>query len=168
MSLPPDYVPWCETHGLNPWHPDEWPAAGREAFHVWKWNAAVARWLMRIDDGTWDLVSPERRAELVAEDVAFAEAPPPSRPFTSCPCHPFTPIESVADERPPEKRASPAEVAVWIDADPATRAALEPKTAACLAWLEATFADPAYRRAVRRLRSRRVSFLSGRQPSVTP
>lgn len=165
MSLPPDYVPWCRTHGLNPWHPDDWPEAGREAFQAWKRQQVAQRWVTRMKAGTWDLLSPDRQAELVAEDVACAEAPPPSRPFTSCPCHPFAPVGSVADTRLPEERASAAEVAVWIDADPATRAALEPKTAACLAWLEATFADPAYRRAVRRLRSRRMSFLSGRQPS---
>ena len=119
MSLPPDYVPWCHAHDLNPWHPDEWPPAGREAFQTWKRELAAARWVHRMKSGLWDLLSPERQAELVWEDVDWAEEPPPSRPYKRCPCHMFG------------------------NAGPATDPRLPPNTAAaCLVWLEQTFRRP--------------------------
>jgi hypothetical protein len=142
VSLPPDYVSWAQSHDLNAWHPDEWPDAGRAAFRAWKRAFVVHRRVAWMDSGVWDLLSPDRRAEIRAEDVAFTEAPPPSRPYKRCPCHMFGGPGPVADLRLPEERASAAEVAAWVGADPLQRAQLQPKVAACLAWLQATFGRP--------------------------
>ena len=80
---------------------------------------AAARWVERMNSGLWDLLSPERQAELVEEDVDWAEDPPPSRPYKRCPCHMFG------------------------NAGPATDPRLPPNTAAaCLVWLEQTFRRP--------------------------
>ena len=144
MSLPPDYVPWAQSHDLNPWHPDEWPAAGRLDFQAWKLHLVAQRMTRYVKDGTWALLSPERQAELVWEDVDWAEEPPPSRPFRNCPCHRFAGAPGLADLRLPEERASAAEVAAWVGADPLQRAGRTPKVAACLAWLQATFGRPSH------------------------
>ena len=152
MSLPPDYVPWCQAHGLNAWHPDEWPPAARDAFQAWKRDHAAQRLARRVADGTWDLYSPERQAELLAEDAAYAEEPPPSRPYRRCPCHVFGGPGPATDTRLPEDRLTPAEVNAWVSADPLWRSGLQPKTAACLAWLEQTFGD------------RERAILAGRRP----
>lgn len=128
MSLPSGYLRWCQTHGLNAWHPDEWPPAGREAFRVWKRDLASARLARLLADETWDLLSLDRQAELLAENVTFAQAPPPSRPYRSCPCHPYSPVHSGMEPRVPTTAG------------------------ACLAWLHDTFSG---RRTIRHLRSRR-------------
>jgi hypothetical protein len=142
VSLPADYVLWCRAHDLNPWHPDEWPAAGREAFQAWKRELAAARWVERMKSGLWDLLSPERQAEIIEEDVDWAEAPPPSRPYRGCPCHQFGNPGPAADLRLPENLLSAAEVIVWVGKDPLQRAGLTPKVAGCLAWLELAFSRP--------------------------
>jgi hypothetical protein len=127
MSLPAGYVRWCQAHGLNAWHPDEWPAAGLTAFQTWKQDLTSARLHSLLADGRWDLLSLDRQADLLAEHAAFAQAPPPSRPYRSCPCHMYTPVYS----GPP-------------DALPST-------VGACLTWLEQTFSG----RPIRRLRQHR-------------
>ena len=108
----------------------------------WKRELAAARWVERMKSGLWDLLSPERQAELVWEDADWAEEPPPSRPYRNCPCHVFAGAPGLADLRLPEERASAAEVAAWVGADPLQRAGRTPKVAACLAWLEQTFGRP--------------------------
>ena len=127
MSLPSGYVRWCQAQGLNAWHPDDWPPAGRQAFMAWKRDLASARRRRLLAAGTWDLLSLDRQAELLAESAAFEQEPPPSRPFKICPCHPFAPVAS----GPPPRL-------------PAT-------VGACLTWLELTFSG----RPIRHLRSHR-------------
>lgn len=106
MSLPAGYVLWCQSVGLNPWHPDEWTPEALDAFRAWQRDA---------------------------------RARPPSRPYRSCPCHPFAPV-GPDDPREVEERVSDPAVAFWVARDPLVRAGLARRTQVALAWLEETFA----------------------------
>jgi hypothetical protein len=127
VSLPAGYVRWCQAQGLNPWHPDEWPAEGLKSFQAWKQELASVRFHQLVADGRWNRLSLDRQAEVLLEHAAFVQAPPPSRPYTSCPCHAYTPAYS------------------------GPLAALPSTIGACLTWLEQTFSG----RPIRRLRRHR-------------
>jgi hypothetical protein len=159
MTIPAGYMAWAHTCEANPYHPDTWSAEQLEAFMRWKAQHIAARHQVRVADGTWALYSDEQRISLLRDDLAMLESPPPTQPYTHCPCH-AQPRALAEEQSLPEDRVSDAEREQWVAQSPFIRSGLDKRTQACLAWLEREFErkDPSRRNnpvnADRRLRAR--------------
>lgn len=137
MSLPGGFRAWALAQGCSPHHPDEWTPDDLVAFQAWKRAHYQAKWDAHHQAGMFDTLHPR-----IAEDIAQAHQGPPSRPWRTCPCHPYAPRGKGGSWGLPEAQVSPQEVRAWVASDALTRAKLSPKVAACLAYLARDFGGP--------------------------
>lgn len=135
MSLPSGYAIFCESRGLNPYHPDTWSEAGRRTFQRWKlarFKAHVRHWR---DLGQWDILRQTagrtRLIQMVRAELDQALAPPPSQPWRRCPCHPAPRPTSA-----PLEEVSEAERRAWVERDPFVREGMSKATQKALIGIE--------------------------------
>lgn len=92
MPAVDQYREFCDFLGLNPYHPDEWSPEERGAYTRWRLRLFRAHWRWRMELGDPAIIRKqagrEALVELVRAGVRDALAPPRSRPFAVCPCHP--------------------------------------------------------------------------------
>jgi hypothetical protein len=91
MSLPSGYVAWAHRQGCNPYHPLSWSPEDHAAFRAWKleWFRDAMRAFKAFDMPR--LMPREQMRSRIREALDRLQAPPPSRPYRQCPCHPFAP-----------------------------------------------------------------------------
>ena len=91
MSLPAGYKTWAESQGCSIYHPDEWSDGDRASFAAWKFDAFVKRMATFSAFDQWLLMGQAHTVSRIREWIDQLEAPPPSNPYKTCPCHPFRP-----------------------------------------------------------------------------
>jgi hypothetical protein len=100
VSIPGGFMAFCLRTGQNAFHPSEWTETERAAFHAWKLDAFKQKWsaYRKISIKTW---CPKATIKSrIREDLDLLHAPPPSRPYRSCPCHSSAPRQAARDTAP--------------------------------------------------------------------
>lgn len=103
------YGCWCQEHGLNPYHPEEWSAVDRAEYAGQARFLFRMRWRRLLEGGDVALIRAQSgRAHLIRMvriELAEAMAGAPTRsPYALDPCHPHRaglPRDEKAREKDP-------------------------------------------------------------------
>jgi hypothetical protein len=134
VSVPSGYRTWCVQRGITPDHPDDWSLEDHAAFLHWKREHYRAKWDMYFSLGL-----PQHWRRMIRDDVEAALAPPPTRPWRACSCHPRPGLHASGVMIDPELCVTEHEIDAWIKRDSFVREPLTRAVQACLTYLERDF-----------------------------